>query len=83
MSGQRYPSYQELVSLKIVSDTTVLTSSTSSVMHNKNSFIKQGFFCRGEDYISRDKNVQLRFRLGSLDYVDRLENKVPLYRKPN
>ena len=39
-----------------------------------------GAFCRLEDLISKKSNVNLRMRLGSLDYVDRLENKVPAFR---
>ncbi len=38
-----------------------------------------GFFCKMEDKASARSQVQLRMRLGSLQYVDALEQKLPAY----
>ncbi len=38
-----------------------------------------GFFCKMEDKASAKSNMQLRMRLGSLQYVDALEQKLPAY----
>jgi len=37
--------------------------------------VHQAFFCRVENKIEKNSNVGFRFRLGSLDYVNMLENK--------
>lgn len=37
--------------------------------------VHQAFFCRVESKIEKKSNVGFRFRLGSLDYVNMLENK--------
>lgn len=37
--------------------------------------VSQAFFCRVENKIENYSNVGFRFRLGSLDYVNMLENK--------
>jgi len=36
---------------------------------------KEGFFCRAEDKANRKFAMPIRFRLGNLDYVNRLEGK--------
>ncbi len=33
------------------------------------------FFCKNEYKISKTSNINVRFRLGSLEYVNKLENK--------
>jgi hypothetical protein len=35
----------------------------------------QPIFCKIEELWQRNTNFNVRFRLGSIDYVDRLENK--------
>lgn len=51
-----------------------------SIMHRKFDYLKVyhdklGFFCKAENKASKNAPVQLRMRLGSLDYVDKLEGK--------
>ncbi len=50
---------------------------TSSILVKKNRFImqKRAFFCRIEDLISSRSNVMVKMRLGSVEYVDKLEGK--------
>lgn len=38
-----------------------------------------GFFCKMEDKASANSKFQLRMRLGSLQYVDAMEQKIPAY----
>jgi len=35
-----------------------------------------GIFCKGENHLSKNAPVNFRMRLGSLEYVDRLEGKI-------
>ncbi|MFZ1704142.1 MAG: hypothetical protein WAT79_07335 [Saprospiraceae bacterium] len=37
--------------------------------------VYDAFFCKIENKIEKQSNVPFRFRLGNLDYVNRLENK--------
>lgn len=69
-------------SLKL--DTMDITQSSRMIYNNSIMFrtdllsIHQqslGIFCKAEDKISAKAPVQLRFRLGGLDYVNRLEGK--------
>ena len=39
------------------------------------SFEKLAVFCKFEEKVARNSNVNMRFRLGSLDYVNYLEQK--------
>ncbi len=43
--------------------------------YSKNYHNSLGFFCKVENKASKHAPVQLRMRLGSLEYVDRLEQK--------
>lgn len=51
-----------------------------SIMHKKFNYLKVyhdnlGIFCKAENKASKHAPVQLRMRLGSLDYVNKLEGK--------
>lgn len=55
-------------------------ASSQSIMYKKFNYNKiyqksLGVFCRVENKASKHAPVQLRMRLGSLEYVDRLEQK--------
>ncbi|GLR15712.1 hypothetical protein GCM10007940_03270 [Portibacter lacus] len=39
------------------------------------SYDKLSLFCKFEEKVARNSNVNMRFRLGSLDYVNYLEQK--------
>lgn len=61
------------------------SSSASSIMFTQRDILKAyhdqlGVFCKLENNVSKKGTMQLRMRLGSLDYVDRLESKIPSYR---
>ncbi len=43
--------------------------------YNKVYHNSLGIFCKGENLLSKNAPVNLRFRLGSLDYVNKLEGK--------
>ncbi|NND06702.1 MAG: hypothetical protein HKN87_10010 [Saprospiraceae bacterium] len=47
----------------------------SEVNHAEVGLSKQPFFCRIEDEIARSAKVNVKFRLGSVQYVDVLEGK--------
>jgi|GEM_PF-4326195 len=67
-----------------------LKSDSISSLNIKTSVTKQnyqsiyqsclGVFCKFENDILKSANVPVRFRLGSTEYVDRLEQKVPAYK---
>jgi len=42
-----------------------------------------GVFCKFENKILKSANVPVRFRLGSTEYVDQLEQKTPAYKDVN
>jgi hypothetical protein len=44
-----------------------------------NPLMKRALFCRLEDQVSKKSNIAMRMRLGSLDYVNQIEQK-PNYR---
>ncbi|MBS1563388.1 MAG: hypothetical protein JST39_03320 [Bacteroidetes bacterium] len=53
---------------------TTYTSSNSYI--SLNSYVKYlGFFCRKELQVEKITSLPLRFRLGTLEYVNRLEGK--------
>jgi len=45
------------------------------VLPNAYSFDKLALFCKFEEKVAQQSNVNMRFRLGSLDYVNYLERK--------
>jgi len=60
--------------------TVIDTSQSSSMMYNVFDYAKAyhnslGIFCKGENLISKNAPVNFRFRLGNLDYVNKLEGK--------
>lgn len=70
------------VDYRINNPSSVLfTKKSESVMVQKFDYLKAyhdqlGVFCKAENKASRKATVNLRMRLGSLDYVNRLEGKI-------
>ncbi len=70
------------VDYRINNPSTVLFNKKSeSIMVQKFDYLKAyhdhlGIFCKAENKASRKATVNLRMRLGSLDYVNRLEGKI-------
>ncbi len=57
------------------------SSENQSVMVKKFDYLKAyhdhlGIFCKAENMASQKATVNLRMRLGSLEYVDRMEGKI-------
>lgn len=51
----------------------------SETINIVNPLMKRALFCRLEDQVSKKSNLAMRMRLGSLDYVNQIEQK-PNYR---
>jgi hypothetical protein len=73
--------YGQQKNLNMLFKPTFMTFDTSSVLRSKPIGIKkydvleQPFFCKMEEFFTRSSKMNLRIRLGSLDYVDQLEKK--------
>jgi len=75
------PSYFELRQVTILSDLPDQNSyCKSNGFYQKNASSHLGSFCKLENKASAKAGMAVRMRLGTLDYVNRLENKLPFYR---
>ncbi|NNE14275.1 MAG: hypothetical protein HKN51_04825 [Saprospiraceae bacterium] len=86
----KQPNYQvvniKLEAFKSKSDSIALNSKANFTVSNQdyNSIYNNhlGVFCKLENKVLKTSHIPLRMRLGSKDYVDQLEQKVPLYKIP-
>lgn len=64
--------------LQKIIDLNHVPKSNSDVIRMRQYYIpkhREGFFCKAEDKANRKSAMPIRFRLGNLDYVNRLEGK--------
>lgn len=54
---------------------TYKAAENSIKMPSSYDFEQLAIFCRLEEAVAKKSNINMRFRLGSLEYVDRLEQK--------
>jgi len=76
----------KLKAFELKSDSLVALNITPSLTkQNYQGFYQDclGVFCKFENEILKSANVPIRFRLGSTEYVDQLEQKIPSYKDVN
>ena len=76
-----YKKYSELdITLYSVQDSLISSNAESLKNLIPCSYNHLGAFCKFENTLSKNANFPVRFRLGTVQYVDRLEFKIPAYR---
>ena len=66
----------ELLKMDYVGDVKEQSMMIQSFDYNKAYHDQLGIFCKAENKVSKNATVNLRMRLGSLEYVDRMEGKI-------
>ncbi len=75
------PSYQELrLNNFKPSLLNTHTQNTNPIRINSMALSHLGFFCKIENKASAKSQLNVRMRVGDLQYVDKLEMKLPAYR---
>ncbi|MEL6629694.1 MAG: hypothetical protein AAFQ92_29705, partial [Bacteroidota bacterium] len=70
--GAIYPPFESLIEKSESSSNLMLSPGSPSLLIPKDHL---AFFCRVELHLEKAANIPIKFRLGSVDYVDRLEGK--------